>query len=265
MGTMLNLANHLLDSARKFQQLGRHQDALLFLTRLTGLRELPAPIADEAQSRLAELHLRRRKYKQARRHLTAALIYQPQSARYHYLMAQCIAKDEKEGTSERAAHYYRKSLALDPDQPACLAEFGLLAVRMGEYEEAYRSLQKAVELAPADAGILGKLVRGLQEMGRQEDARQAIRLAMFRNPRNDRFRRLWDDFQFQELHRQQRAQRNRGSLLGDLDEPIILPFVRPTPSPSDKAPNNKIIRRDRPSLPRPHAPRLDGVPGESHA
>src|SRR5437660_6973194 len=57
MSRTLNLCEHLLSQGRHFQQLGVDHRALRSFTRLTGLRELPGPVAEEAQSRLAELLL----------------------------------------------------------------------------------------------------------------------------------------------------------------------------------------------------------------
>src|SRR5262245_406305 len=86
MYTPLNLFDQLLCQARRHLQLGRHREATTLFTRLAGFRELPADVAEETQARLAQLHLKRRRFAQARRHLTAALRYQPDNARYHYLL-----------------------------------------------------------------------------------------------------------------------------------------------------------------------------------
>ena len=51
--------------------------------------------------------------------LGALLIQRPDSARYHYLMANALNNDTK-ADPQRAADHYRKSLRLDPKQPACL-------------------------------------------------------------------------------------------------------------------------------------------------
>ena len=69
MSTTLNLADRLLAMGRNFEALGRDQDALHILGRLAGLHEVPVVVAEETQSRLAEIFLRRRQYRRARRHL----------------------------------------------------------------------------------------------------------------------------------------------------------------------------------------------------
>ncbi len=130
MSRMLNLVDSLLAKGRHLQELGRDQDALSILGRLAGFRDLPPKIAEETRVRLAEMLLRRRQYLKARRHLSAALGHQPNQARYHFLMATAWDADQK-GDPHKAADHYRRSLELDPHQPHCLGEFGLLALRQG--------------------------------------------------------------------------------------------------------------------------------------
>ena len=73
MNVTINLFDPLLETGRRYHELGRNRDALAVLTRLSACREIPAKIAEEAQARLGELQLKRRKFVRARRHLTAAL------------------------------------------------------------------------------------------------------------------------------------------------------------------------------------------------
>src|SRR5579884_2112532 len=114
----LNLVDHVLAMGRRYQEVGRHRDAVTVLHRLSQFRYLPAEAAEEAQARLAEIHLKRRKYKQARRHLTAALRHQPDNARYHYLLATALQAEDG-GDLERAADHYRRALELDPGHVKC--------------------------------------------------------------------------------------------------------------------------------------------------
>ena len=198
MTTTLNLVDHLLALGRNYQEVGRFTDAEDVLGRLAGFRELPADAAEETQARLAELHLRRRKYARARRCLAVALAHQPDSARYHLLMAAALQADDR-GDLQRADEHYRRSLELDPQQVKCRSESGLLAVRLGRTEEGLTRLRQAVEAAPGDLEALRKLVKGLRLADRGDEARAAIRAGLFRNPRNLRFRRLWRDYQFKQL------------------------------------------------------------------
>src|SRR5437762_11958173 len=108
MSRTLNLVDGLLLMGRRHQQLGRIRDALTVLARLASFRELPREVAEETQIRLAEIQLRRRKYRRARRHLAVALRYDPDNARSHYLMATAL-RGLGEDQWDRAAVHYRRS------------------------------------------------------------------------------------------------------------------------------------------------------------
>lgn len=264
MSTTLSLVEHLLSLGRHYEEVGRDLDALQILGRLAGFHELPLEVAEEAQVRLAELHMRRGQYTRARRHLAAALLYRPQSARTHFLMATaCDSEDDSD--PQRAAEHYRQALALEPAQPLCLSRFGLLALRLGETEEALAALRQAAKLAGQDPEILGQVVEGLCEVGQFDEARQTLRAALFRSPRDRRFRQLWNDFQFRLLHDQQRAARDRHEATGAADGPsMVLPFVRP--APGTPIGGTRRVRRDGPSgIPAPHLPRPIHRPDQKHA
>jgi tetratricopeptide (TPR) repeat protein len=248
MNPTLNLVDHLLAMGRRYQDLGQGRDALRIFTRLSSFRELPAEAAEEAQVRLAELQIKRRKYGRARRHLAIALRFQPDSARYHYLMAGALRAGDR-GNLEKAAGYYRRSLELDPENVKCRAEFGLAAVRLGQTEEGLASLRQAVERAPDDADVVGKLAKGLRLAGRSDEARAALRAALFRNPRAPRFRKLWSEYQYQHLRREQEAGRmGRKGPRANNDEPVLLPFLRvTTDAPATTgAGSPTILRHDEP-------------------
>jgi tetratricopeptide (TPR) repeat protein len=256
MNTTLNLVDHLLALGRRYQELGRHRDALRLLMRLTDFRELPAEAAEEALARLAEIHLKRRRYVRARRCLTAALRHRPECARYHHLMGNAVQAEDR-GNLERAAGHYRRALEIDPGQVQCLCDYGLLAVRLGRIEEGLARLREAVERAPADAEALAKLVRGLRMCGRGDEARAALRAGLFRNPRAPRFRKLWLEFQFQQLRQQRELERlDRAGATLDDSEPVLLPFVRPVREGPAPGATPTILRRDDAApLPPPHHPR----------
>jgi tetratricopeptide (TPR) repeat protein len=264
MSRTLGLAKQLLERGRRYQDLGRHHDALAILGRLEDLRDLPPEVVEETRDRLAEILLRQRQYRRARRHLTAALVQRPQSARYHFLLAQALNADPR-GDSHRAAEHYRKSLELDPEQPACLGEFGLLALRLGQTEEGLTSLRRAAELAPNDPEVIQRLAAGLQESEQAEEARAVLLAALFRNSRDPRFRRLWNDFQFRQLCDEQAA-RSRGSEGEGKPGPTLLPFVRPAPDANPSPSHGKRVRHDGPTLlPPPHLPGPARLPDRKHA
>ncbi len=238
MNTTINLFEHLLDTGRRHHELGRHRDALVVLTRLSGCRDIPAEVAEEAQARLGELQLKRRKFVRARRHLTAALRHRPNEARYHHLMG-LACQEEDRGDLERAAKHFRRSLALDATNVACLVDCGLLAIRLGRSEDGLAKLREAVTLAPDDPNVTAKLVKGLRHLGKPDEARAEVRASLFRNPRDPRFRRLWNEYQFRELRRVQHARREDGAPTA---EPVFLPFVARAANP--EAPQ---VRHDGPA------------------
>ncbi len=247
----LGFVDHLLSRGRYFQQLGRTQDALRILGRLAGLRELPPAVAEEAQFRLGELQLRRKKHARARRHLSAALRHGPDNPRYHFRLAQAL-DNGRDGDPARAADHYRSSLALDAAQTDCLCAYGLLALRLGRNEEAVDCLKAAARLAPDDLNVLAQAADGLRRADRADEARSLLLAARFRHPRDGRYRRLWDDFQFHAARRAQDAAR-AGRAPAD-EGPVVLPFLRPVRPETAPRPaaTGKIIRADAPTSPGPH-------------
>lgn len=266
MSTTLNLADRLLAMGRYFQTLGREQDAVRIFNRLTSFKLLSSDVAEEAKARLAEILLRWGRFTRARRHLTALLLQCPAKARYHYLMATALNGDQR-SDPERAAEHYRQSLKLDPHQPRCLGEYGLLALRLGRTEDGLKCLTDAVGLAPNDPDVVARLVEGLRQEGRLEDARAALRAARFRNARDPRFTKLWNDFQFRLLHDEQEAARDDPALLPfEGNGPRILAFVRPDSKLGRARNHGKVVRRDAPAALKPRRlGKPDDVPGKKHA
>src|SRR4051794_8404098 len=261
MSRTLNLVDGLLLMGRRHQQLGRVGDALTILARLASFRELPREVAEETQVRLAEIQLRRCKYRRARRHLAVALRYDPDNARYHYLMATTL-RGLGEDQWDRAAVHYRRALELDAEQDDCMTEFGLFAVRLGYADEGLRWLRQAVERKPGDPDVLGKLIEGLRLAGRGDECRAELRAALFRNPRDRRFRQLWTDYQFRQLYQEQHELRR--SRAGADDGPVLLPFV-PRERPVSADGQAQVVRQDGPStLPPPHGARPAPVPDKRH-
>src|SRR4051794_27829154 len=86
--TTLNFFQQLLHQRRHYQALGQTKQALHVLGHLSTCRDLPKATAEDANTCLAELHLKRRRFRKARRHLRAALRTAPDRARLHYLMAR---------------------------------------------------------------------------------------------------------------------------------------------------------------------------------
>src|SRR3954454_1954113 len=202
MGRTLNLCECLLQMGRDGQAAGRLVEASRVLQRLAGVRDLPAAIAEEAHSRLAAIFLHLREFKKARRHLTSVLFFRPSHAPYYFQLASALHHDD-EADPFRAVRYYRQALRLDPDQPRWWADFGRLLLQLGKTQKGVVALRKAVTLADGDPVIVARLVEGLCLADRADEARKVLREARFRHPRDPRFRKLWNDFQFRQIHESQ--------------------------------------------------------------
>jgi Tfp pilus assembly protein PilF len=263
MSRTLNFCEHLLAQGRNYHTLGVNDRAQGLFTNLARLRDLPADIAEETQSRLAELYMQQRKFGRARRHLTAALAHDRHNPLYHHLMAIALAEDPQ-GDRDRALEHFRRCVQLEPEEPVYHSDAGLFALEHGAVDEALAYLRRAVELAPDDVSIIGDVVRGLQDHGHHDEARQIARAALFRSGGDARFRRLWNDCRFQELHhRQQRANKKRLVRRAVAEGRICLPFVHLT---VETPTGRKLIRKDGPSrTPAPRLLKFTRLSGKKHA
>ncbi len=247
MSGMLSLVDRLLLLARNCQKAHQDRTAMDYLARMAALPDLPAELAEEVQARLGEMHLQQRRYRRARRHLAIALLYRPECARYHNRMAESLARGQT-ADPVRAIEHYRQSLELDADQPRCRADLGRLLVRQGQLAEGLAELRQAAEQSPDDPEIIKGLIWCLCRARRPREAMAALRAARFHNPRDERFRQLYNEFRFRRLRAQQRCQRRSESIWNNGDGAVLLPFVRP-----DVQASSGNLRRDEPqALPGPH-------------
>jgi Tfp pilus assembly protein PilF len=247
MSKTLNLVDGLLSRGRNLHRHGLLHDAAGVLRKLSAFRHLPADVAAETQSRLAEIMLEAAAYKQARRHLTAALAHQPEQAQYHYRMAVAVEEDPQ-APSTRASRHYRRALALAPDNPVYLCDFGLHLLQIGKPGTGLKCLRQAVHFAQDDPDILGAAAEALRSQGQVAEAEKILRLALFRNSRDRRFRDLWDRHQFQVL---QQGQQTAARPAHPREDSLLLPFFRPHKDNVPPMAERKIVRLDGPS----------GVPG----
>ncbi len=252
MSRTLNFVDHLLLMGRNLQRLGQNQAAARLFLRLSTFPHLSMGLAEEAQFRLAELHLNLGQYKKARRHLAAALAYQPDNPHYHHLMAT-ILEDDDEGNQDLALEHYRLAVKFDPHHTDYLCDHGLCALGQDRAAEGLKALRRAAELAPDDPEVLRRVVQGLGEEGELGEAQSLLRAALFRHPRDERFKDLWSRHQFQVLSAEQDSP--SPARLKKPARPMLLPFVRPAPDNHPKPVGRKLVRRDLPSpTPPPHQP-----------
>jgi tetratricopeptide (TPR) repeat protein len=252
MSTTLNLFEQLLARGRTLHALGLNHEATRVFGRLTAMRTLPPEVAEEAQKALGELRLRRGQFQKARRHLAAAIAANPFRAGYHFLMATAVAEDDA-AAPERALEHLRQAVELEPANADYWCELGLYALEIQESDEGLRALRRAAELEPNNPDVLARVAGGLRAAHEVDEARSLLRAAQFRNARDRRFQRLWNDFQFQVVHHEQQRRRQEEAPLEG--EPVLLPFV-PVPKAEPTSRGRRVVRTDRPSSPGgPHMPR----------
>jgi Tfp pilus assembly protein PilF len=259
MSKMLSLVDRLLLLGRNLHACHQDGAALRYLARLAALPDLPPDLAEEVQGRLAELCLQRRRYRRARRHLAVALLYRPDGARYHYLMARACTRGAHADPA-RAIGHYREALRLDPKQAVWRAELGTLLLREGQRAEGLGELTQAASQAPDEPEVIDRLVRGLCRAGRAGEALRVLRAAQFRRPRDARFRQLYQAFRFRRLQARQRAERRAAIIWNNEDGLTLLPFLR-IDAPVDRPGE----RQDEPhALPGPHHRRPARRPDWKH-
>jgi predicted Zn-dependent protease len=245
MSRTLNLVHRLLARGRKFYKLGATSLALQVFTRLSGLRQLPPGVARRVQVHLAFLALRGRRFVRARRHLAALLAQEPHNPTFHYLMARAAAADRRI-SPERVLRHCRHAVQFAPKHAGYLSTRGILLFRHGQAKEGLNCLRQALNLAPAEPRVVRRVAQGLSLAGHVEEARAILVAALFRNAGDDCFRRLWNDFQFNQLHSRQQGKRS-GTRSAE-EGTNLLPFLRPAPVQGQAE-----VRVDRPAgLAGPH-------------
>jgi len=246
----LPLAEQALQLARNYLRQARDLEALHVLGQLVRLHPLDLSIAEQAQVLLAEIHLRRRDFAQARRHLHVALTYQPENAQYHFTMAVAL-EDDPNADPRRALHYYRKAVELEPNNAEYQAARGSFLLDMGKPRAGIRCLERAVELAPEDGQYAQQLAMAWASEGQFEKARRVALHALFRNPDDSRLRRLWDDLRFQEARQEQLRFIVTSEGKTAHARPVLLPFGRKRRSTPKRFPqaDGTILRLDPPAPP----------------
>jgi Tfp pilus assembly protein PilF len=220
----LPLAEQALELAQQHLRQGRDLEALHVLGKLVRLEPLEAEVAEAAQSTLADIHLRRRDFAQARRHLHVALVLQPDSAEHHHLMGVAL-EDDPDVDPRRAGHHYRKAVDLEPSNAEYQVAYGQYLLDLGKTTAGLRRLERAVELTPDDGQYAQHLALAYASADQFDKARRVALHALFRNPDDSRLRRLWDDLRFQEARQAQRRYTLPDDARGEV-KLVLLPFGR---------------------------------------
>src|SRR5581483_11461150 len=218
MSRTLNLVDCLLTAARNLHRLGRAVEAEDTLNRLVRFRTLPADAAAEVHSLLAELHFKQDHYRKTRRHLVAALTYQPHRADLHFRLALAIEADPA-ARPERARGHYLRALQLDGKNAGYWLDYAFYLLTLGESKRGLRALRRAYALGCDDPDILGRVAEGLRQEGLHDEARSKLLSALFSHPRDRRFRALWQQHQFQMLYEKQQLDR-RERTAAAIAEPV---------------------------------------------
>jgi tetratricopeptide (TPR) repeat protein len=222
MSKTLNLIDILLTTGRHLFLMGRYTEALTPLTKLRGFRSLPDHVNEELQSLLAEIHLQHKKYKDARRHLAAAIAMSPLKADYFYLMGVAIEEDET-ADHKRAEMYYGRAVELEPTEPTYLIDFASYLFTIGKDKAALRHLRKAYSSRVSDAEVVARVADILRRQGHAPEATTKLRAALFHNHGAAAFRQIWQQHQFALAHDRQQKQAPGGRQSDNA--PILLPFT----------------------------------------
>lgn len=228
MSKTLNLIDILLTTGRQLFTMGRFTEALTPLTKLSAFRKLPDQVREEIQSLLAEIYLQQKDYKNARRHLSAAIAQSPQKAEYCYLMAIAIEEDEA-ADHARAETFFGRAVELEPEQATYWADFGSYLFTVGKTREALKAIRKAYTLGIADAEIVGQVAEVLRREELFDEATAKVRAALFHNHGATSFRTLWQKHQFAMIHAQQQMPAGKHSEREESERPILLSFVPAPP------------------------------------
>ncbi len=120
-------------------------------------------------------------------------------------------------------------------------------VQIGKPKAAVKALRNAETLSPDEPSILAKVVEGLCLAGYAAQAKSVLKAARFRNPRDPRFVKLWNDFLYEQI-------RDEQSVPPVAEEPVILPFVRRAAVVPTRLGSGTIVRMDIASTRAPHLP-----------
>lgn len=274
MQATINMAQALLEQGKGLWEQDRYEEATRVLSRLLGLRAIPAETAERAQFYLADMQLAQGHYAKARRHLSAA-IASGGSGDTHFMMACALDWDEQ-ADPRRAYAHYRQAVTLEPGQPLYSSAYALMRIRQKSGRtkfdrEALRRLRAAVAAEPEDPDIAYNYAAGLLQMGRHGEAEFALRRARKRWPGHPAFEELWQDYLEKNGLLPPRVKFPRGGprlrVVPD-DEPVILRFPNVGQASSLPVPDwqaGSLLYKDAPgrqtrSLPRnARAPRSLGA------
>ncbi len=189
---LLERADHLCEDCL-------YEQALPLLERLLELEHTPLWVRREVLALLAEIELDRGRYYKARRHLTAALAYEPRDAHVLFLIGLSFEWQE-EPMLDRAYQHYRQAATIDPDNPLYLAAQQCLRAELFQSDAvrraAVRRLLTAYQADPDSPEVCYYFARGLLAAGKLGQAEWIVRRAMRRWPELAEFVELLQRIRF---------------------------------------------------------------------
>jgi protein O-mannosyl-transferase len=155
--------------AMVFAEEGRADEAIAEFRAAESLHQYPAP-------QILNLAL----YEQNHGHLAGAIEQYEQAAQSSNDPAVQAAAWDQEGAIcvlqadwGRAKQFYEKSLNAKPNDADALAATGVLAQKSGDFQLAVRRLERMMDVAPTDVGLV-LLASALRQSGRDREADVAI-------------------------------------------------------------------------------------------
>jgi len=250
------------DSVRSMAAHGQRMDTHTRLRCLLARPDLPPTIAFDANRLAGELLLEAEKYREARRHLRAAVALAPNDAETYHKLGLAFERDPH-GCDRLAARSFAKACKLEPKNPLYRAALGRAAVRSDWKKRGIRELLEAASLANGDIEVIRVVVEGLLEAGRLRVAQKVLtqaRFLSFEATKDRELLALLERVRYESTRCAQRATRRHGQ---DADFAkdggrVVLPFVQPVKRKAGGVASNskRSTRRDVVSLPKPHFPRL---------
>lgn len=196
MATALSFVDGLWSRCCTLVESGQQSKARLLLNRLLQL-DLPQSIRSEAALMLADLLRYQGEYQMARRHVSAALVGDPQDPSLHHMLGYLHDEDEETGNESRALTHLKAAVKLAPDSSECHRALGDFLFHHTDEKKGLTHLRKAVKLEPDNLDSLRSLVSALVEQGQADEARQIIREQQFRLGRaHPTVQSLWNELTY---------------------------------------------------------------------
>lgn len=158
--------------------------AVLFLAACTTHEYLTPVNAKRASQLNAELglgYMNEGQYQRAKYKLDKAIKYNPENPHAYHYMAELYRRLK---AYDKAGHYYRKAMSLDPSDMNIQNNYGVYLCEIGKYEQAYKHFQKLVNnpLYGARANAYENIGLCARREGKQDLAEKSFLSAIQLNP-----------------------------------------------------------------------------------